>query len=62
MQVELFFKVGYISAHSQSHDSTGCDEMGDYFAIEADTMIEIVRLTWIKIVFEYLYLIGILIK
>ena len=23
------------------HDSTGCDEMGDYFAIEADTMIDI---------------------
>ena len=34
------------------HDSTGCDEMGDYFAIEADTMINIVRVTWIKIVFE----------
>ena len=61
MQLELFFKVGYISAHSQSggveqdctqfavlilcHDSSGCDEMGDYFAIEADTMIDIVRLT-----------------
>ena len=27
------------------HDSTGCDEMGDYFAIEADTMIDIVRVT-----------------
>ena len=27
------------------HNSTGCDEMGDYFAIEADTMIDIVRLT-----------------
>ena len=26
-----------------SHDSAGCDEMGDYFAIEADTMIDIVR-------------------
>ena len=26
------------------HDSTGCDdEMGDYFAIEADTVIDIVR-------------------
>ena len=25
------------------HDSTGCDKMGDYFAIEADTMIDIVR-------------------
>ena len=46
----------------QCHDSTGCDEMGDYFAIEADTMIDIVRLTWIKIVFEYLYLIGIFVK
>ena len=34
------------------HDSTGCGEMGDYFAIEADTMIYIVRVTWIKIVFE----------
>ena len=33
------------------HDSTGC------FAIEADKMIDIVRLTSIKIVFEYLYLI-----
>ena len=32
--------------------STGCDEMGDKFAIEADTMIDIVRVTWIKIVFE----------
>ena len=27
------------------HDYTGCDEMGDYFAIEADTMIDIVRVT-----------------
>ena len=27
------------------HDSTGCDEMGDYFAIEADTMIDTVRVT-----------------
>ena len=27
------------------HESTGCDEMGDYFAIEADKMIDIVRLT-----------------
>ena len=26
----------------QCHDSTGCNEMGDYYAIEADTMIEIV--------------------
>ena len=29
----------------QCHDSTGCDEMGDYFEIEADTMIDIVRVT-----------------
>ena len=29
----------------QCHDSNGCDEMGDYFAIEADTMIVIVRVT-----------------
>ena len=35
--------------------------MGDYFAIEADALIDIVRLTWIKIAFEYLYLIGIFI-
>ena len=27
------------------HDSSGCDEMGDYFATEADTMLTIVRLT-----------------
>ena len=27
------------------HDSTGCDEIGDYFATEADTMMDIVRLT-----------------
>ena len=27
------------------HASTGCDEIGDYFAIEADTMIDIVRFT-----------------
>ena len=25
------------------HDFTGCDEMGDYSAIEADTMKDIVR-------------------
>ena len=68
MQLELFFKVGYVcTIHKgggeeqgctqfavliQCHHSTGCDEMGDYFAIEADTMIDIVRVTWIKIVFE----------
>ena len=27
------------------HDCTGCDEMVDHFATEADTMIGIVRLT-----------------
>ena len=27
------------------HDSTGCDGMGDKFAIEADTMVDIVRVT-----------------
>ena len=57
MQLELFFKVGYVCTipkgvernrvvlSLQSYDSTGCDEMGDYFAIEADTMIGIVRVT-----------------
>ena len=50
-----------MSAHSQSygkeqdctqfavlilcHGSSGCGEMGDSFAIEADTMIDIVRVT-----------------
>ena len=29
----------------QCHDSTCCDETGDYFAIEADIMIDIVRVT-----------------
>ena len=29
----------------QCHVSTGCDEMGHYFQIEEDTMIDIVRLT-----------------
>ena len=27
------------------YDSTGCDETGDYFAIEANTLIDMVRLT-----------------
>ena len=27
------------------NDSTGCYEMGNYFATEADTMLDIVRLT-----------------
>ena len=44
------------------HAATGCDESGDYFATEADKMIDIVRFTCIKIVFEYLYLTGIFIK
>ena len=60
MQLELSFKVGYVCTipkgwtgqdYSQfavlilCHDSTGCNEMGVYFAIEADTMIDIVRVT-----------------
>ena len=61
MQLELFFKVGYVctipkgfgeeqgctqfAVLIQCHDSTGCVEMGDNFAIEADTMIDIVRVT-----------------
>ena len=57
MQLELFFKVGYVCIIPKGvernrivllilcHDSTGCDEMGDYLAIEADTMIDIVRVT-----------------
>ena len=61
MQLELFFKVGFVCTIPKGiggeqnctqfaviilcHDSTGCDEMGDYFAIEADTMIDIVRVT-----------------
>ena len=61
MQLELFLKVGYFCTIPERggeeqdctqfavlilcHDSTGCDEVGDYFAIEADTMIDIVRVT-----------------
>ena len=65
MQLELFFKCLHNSQRDgeeqdctqfavliQCHDSTGCDEMGDYFATKADTKIDIVRVTWIKIVFE----------
>ena len=37
------YSVG--SPNTMPYDSTGCDEMGDYFAIEADTMIDIVRVT-----------------
>ena len=49
MQIELFFKVGGGRDCTQyavlilCHDSTGCDEMGDYFAIEADIMIDIIK-------------------
>ena len=51
MQLELFFKVGYVCTIPKGagavlilcHDSIGCDEMGDYFAIEAYKMIDIVR-------------------
>ena len=61
MQLELFFKCRICLHNSQRggeeqdctqfavliqcHDSTGCDEMGDYLAIEADTLIDIVRVT-----------------
>ena len=60
MQLELIFKVGYVCTIPKGmkrnnctnfavlilcHDSTGCDEMGDYFAIDADLMIDIVRVT-----------------
>ena len=54
MQLELFFKAipkaveqgcTQFAVLIQCHDSTGCDEMGDYFAIEADAMIDIVRVT-----------------
>ena len=38
-------KVTDYAALILCHDSTGCDEMGDYFATEADTMIDIVRVT-----------------
>ena len=75
MQLELFFKIGYFCTIPKGgrveqdctqfavlilcHDPTGCDEMDDYFAAVADTMIDIVWLTYIKVVFEYLYLTGI---
>ena len=39
------FSCSQFAVLIQCHDSTGCDEMGDYFAIEADTMIDIVRVT-----------------
>ena len=61
MQLELFFKDRICLHNSQRdgeeqgstqfavliqcHDSTGCDEMGDNIAIEADTIIDIVRVT-----------------
>ena len=54
--LESFFKIGYVCIipkgmeqyHTQfadlilCDDSTGCDEMGNYFATEAYTMINIV--------------------
>ena len=59
MQLELFFKVGNVCTTPKGggqeqdcsqfavlilcRDSTGCGEMGDYFEIEADTMIDIAR-------------------
>ena len=60
MQLSLFFKVGYVCTIPKGveeqdctqfavlilcHVSTGGDEMDDYFAMEADTMIDIVRVT-----------------
>ena len=65
-KLELFFKLGFVYIipkgeqdltqleviiHKMIHYFTGCDEMGDYFATEADTMIEIV--CEVKISFEY---------
>ena len=54
----MFFKIGYVSTIPKRvfleqdlsqlaviilcDDSTGCDEVGDCFATEADTMIDIV--------------------
>ena len=58
MQLELFFKVGYVCTVPKGVERNRIvlslqskyyamirDEMGDYFAIEADTMIDIVRVT-----------------
>ena len=55
MQLELFFNIRYICTIPKGvewnsivlilcHDSTGCDEMGDYFATEADTKVGNLRL------------------
>ena len=53
-QFGLFFKIGYVKGMMGeqeltqlafkilSDDSTGCDEVGGYFATEADTMIDTV--------------------
>ena len=62
MQLELFFKVRYICTIPKGVEWNRivlslksyffamillvCDEMGDYFAIEVDTMIDIVR--WLE--------------
>ena len=56
MQLELFFKIKYVCTIPKGVewnrivlilclDSTGCNEMGDYFATEADTKVGILRLT-----------------
>ena len=38
-------RVKHSTTEPLRSQSTGCDEMGDYFTIEADTMIDIVRVT-----------------
>ena len=66
MQLELFFKVGYVCTIPKGVERNRIVlslqskyyammllvvmAMGDYFVIEADTMIDIVRVTCIKIV------------
>ena len=68
MQLELFFKVWCVCTIPKGVERNRIVlslqskyyamilpvvmVMGDYFAIEADIMIDIVRVTWIKIVFE----------
>ena len=45
-----------------SDDFTGCDAICDYFATEADTMIDIVSEFYLNKDFEYLYSVGGFIK
>ena len=45
MQLELFFKVEYVCTIPKEVERYRIDETGDYFAIETDTMIDIVRMT-----------------